>query len=152
MKKGYSYDTPIGTIWILEKDNAITNVSLKRPENFKEEETALTRDAALQLNEYFTGKRKDFELPLNASGTDFQKKAWEALTKIPYGETRTYKQQAEMLGNHKACRAVGMGNNRNPIMVIVPCHRVVGTNGSLTGYAGGLDVKRFLLDLEKKNK
>lgn len=152
MKTGFSYDTPIGTIWILEKDNAITNVALKKPANFKEEETALIKKAAEQLNEYFKGERKDFELPLNTSGTDFQKKAWSALLEIPYGETRSYKQQAEMLGNPKACRAVGMGNNRNPIMVIIPCHRVLGANGSLTGYAGGLDVKRFLLDLEKKFK
>lgn len=152
MKTGFSYETPIGTLWILQKDDAITNIALRKPENFKEEETPLTKQAAEQLNEYFRGERKDFELPLGVHGTDFQKKAWSALLEIPYGETRSYKQQAEMLGNPKASRAVGMGNNRNPLMIVIPCHRVVGANGSLTGYAGGLDVKRFLLDLEKKFK
>lgn len=148
MKRGFSYETPLGAIWIVESEGAITNISYKKPGEFKEEETTLTCEAARQLAEYFAGKRKEFELPLNPEGTDFQRKAWDALLKIPYGKTRSYKQQAELVGNPKASRAVGMSNNRNPIMIVIPCHRVVGANGSLTGYAGGLDVKRFLLDLE----
>lgn len=152
MKTGFSYETPLGAIWIVESGGEITNISYKKPCEFKEEETTLTREAARQLTEYFAGKRKEFELPLNPEGTDFQKKAWDALLKIPYGKTRSYKQQAESVGNPKASRAVGMSNNRNPIMIVIPCHRVVGTNGSLVGYAGGLDVKRFLLDLESLSK
>lgn len=148
MKKGFSYNTPLGIIWIAESGGSITNISFTKPDSFLEEETDLTREAASQLGEYFDCTRKEFELPLNPAGTEFQKKAWNALLQIPYGETRSYKQQAELVGNAKASRAVGMSNNRNPIMIVIPCHRVVGANGSLTGYAGGLDVKRFLLDLE----
>jgi len=149
MKVGFSYETPLGAIWILESEGAITNISFSKPQDFEMGETSLTSEAARQLTEYFNGKRKQFELPLKPNGTEFQKKAWGALLEIPYGETRSYKQQAELVGNSKASRAVGMSNNRNPIMIVIPCHRVVGANGDLTGYAGGLDVKRFLLDLEK---
>ncbi|MDF2617091.1 MAG: Methylated-DNA--protein-cysteine methyltransferase [Sedimentibacter sp.] len=113
-------------------------------------ETNLLRNAALQLNEYLEGKRNSFDLPLNPKGTEFQKKVWAALCDIPYGETRSYKQIAESVGNPKACRAVGMANNKNPIMIFIPCHRVVGSDGSLTGYAGGLDMKEKLLSLEKR--
>jgi methylated-DNA-[protein]-cysteine S-methyltransferase len=104
-----------------------------------------------QLEAYFSGKLKSFDLKLASEGTDFQKAVWKALCEIPYGETRTYKDIAESIGKPKACRAVGFANNRNPIAIIVPCHRVIGSTGKLVGYASGLDVKEFLLKLEKAN-
>lgn len=108
--------------------------------------------AEKQLNEYFSGTLKQFSLPLEFIGTDFQKQVWQALLTIPYGETRSYGQIAQQIGNPKAVRAVGMANSKNPISIIAPCHRVIGANGSLTGFAGGLPVKSFLLDLECKAK
>jgi methylated-DNA-[protein]-cysteine S-methyltransferase len=107
------------------------------------------REAERQLEDYFSGKLKSFDLKLASSGTDFQKAVWKALCEIPYGETRSYKDIAASIGNPKACRAVGLANNRNPIAIIVPCHRVIGSTGKLVGYASGLDVKDFLLKLEK---
>jgi methylated-DNA-[protein]-cysteine S-methyltransferase len=108
----------------------------------------LIKKTANQLDEYFSKKRKKFDIPIELDGTDFQKKVWEALQNIPYGETRSYGEIASVTGNSKASRAVGMANNRNPIAIIVPCHRVIGHDGSLTGYAGGLELKQALLDLE----
>lgn len=110
--------------------------------------TALTDRAARQMEEYFDGRRREFELPLNPRGTDFQRSVWKVLQQIPYGYTRSYSKQAESLGNPKAIRAVAAANGANPIAVIVPCHRVIGADGSLTGYAGGLDMKARLLTLE----
>ena len=101
-----------------------------------------------QLEAYFKGERRGFDLSIHMQGTDFQKKVWKALQEIPYGQTRTYKQIAEYIGSPKAYRAVGMANNKNPLMIVIPCHRVIGSNGSLTGYAGGLDIKEELLTLE----
>ena len=108
------------------------------------------REAARQLEAYFSGKLESFDLKLAPEGTEFQKSVWKALCEIPYGETRTYKDIAASIGKPKAYRAVGLANNRNPIAIIVPCHRVIGSNGKLTGYASGLDVKEFLLKLEEK--
>ena len=102
-----------------------------------------------QLNEYFTGQRQIFDLPLDFEGTEFQQKVWQALLTIPFGETRSYKQIAEQIGNVKAVRAVGAANGKNPISIIAPCHRVVGANGKLVGFAGGLDNKDILLKIEK---
>ena len=118
----------------------------------KVEFTPLMAEVCQQLDEYFSGKRREFEIPLVLKGTDFQLKVWEALRRIPYGKTVTYKDIASDVGNPKAVRAVGMANHYNPIAIIVPCHRVVGVNGKLVGYAGGLDIKRYLLDLENKNR
>ena len=101
------------------------------------------------MSEYLKGERKEFDLPLNPKGTDFQKRVWRALCDIPYGEMRSYKQIAKAVGNSKAVRAVGMANNRNPITIVVPCHRVIGADGKLVGYGGGLEMKEFLLRLEK---
>ena len=112
--------------------------------------TPLLRQAAAELAAYFAGDLREFTVPLAPKGTPFQQKVWTALREIPYGETRSYKEIAAMVGNEKACRAVGMANNRNPLPIFIPCHRVVGTNGKLVGYAGGLDVKTFLLELEKE--
>lgn len=103
-----------------------------------------------QLGEYFAGERQDFDLPLDPIGTDFQQSAWTALRSIPYGETVSYGEQAEGMGDKRKARAVGAANGRNPISIIVPCHRVVGSNGSLTGFAGGLDRKQWLLEHESK--
>lgn len=103
-----------------------------------------------QLDEYFNGKRRIFNIPLQLEGSEFQKKVWEALLKIPYGETKSYKEIAKIIGNEKAYRAVGMANNRNPITIIVPCHRVIGSNNKLIGYFGGLKMKESLLKMEKK--
>ena len=104
--------------------------------------------AGEQLAAYFSGEPVDFDLPLDARGTPFQRRVWQALTEIPYGGTTTYGEIARRLGRPRAARAVGGANNRNPLPVVVPCHRVIGAGGSLTGYAGGLRIKRFLLDLE----
>lgn len=113
--------------------------------------SSLSNNAIRQVSEYFEGKRTTFDLPLQMTGTDFQKNVWRELCNIPYGETRTYKQIAIAIGNPKAVRAVGLANNKNPISIIVPCHRVIGSNGKLVGYAGGLDIKRWLLQLEQRS-
>ncbi len=105
--------------------------------------------AALQLGEYFEGKRKSFDLPLNPKGTAFQQKVWQELSRIPYAQTRSYKQIATLIGNPNASRAVGSANNRNPLHIVIPCHRVISSNGSLAGYAAGLENKQFLLHIEK---
>ena len=118
--------------------------------DFELKESALIKKAAKELKEYFAGKRREFDLPLAFTGTDFQKKVWSALLEIPYGETRAYGQIAADIGNPKGCRAVGLANNRNPIAIICPCHRVIGADGALVGFGGGLEVKKFLLDLEKR--
>ncbi len=114
--------------------------------------TPLTERVYEQLCEYIAGKRKSFDVPYKLNGTEFQKKVWQALCTIPYGETCTYKDIALAVGNGKASRAVGLANNKNPITVIVPCHRVIGSSGKLVGYAGGLEMKQFLLHMEHKNK
>lgn len=109
----------------------------------------LQREVDKQMREYFEGKRKAFELPLRPDGTDFQKKVWNALLEIPFGETRSYQDIANAVGSPKACRAVGMANHQNPIIIVIPCHRVIGKNGKLVGYGGGLSMKEKLLLLEK---
>ena len=153
MKYGWTYQTPIGAIRLLEEDSALSHILFGAgdglPSGYEAQETDLLREAHGQLTDYFNGELTEFTVPLTLRGTDFQTRAWQALMTIPYGETRSYKQMAEQVGNIKATRAVGMANNRNPIPIIIPCHRVVGSNGSLTGYAGGLDIKQFLIDLEK---
>lgn len=146
------YKSPVGVLCIRADEDFITGVSVADSLLEKENPSALTEKAAFQLEEYFSGKRKAFALPLCPNGTDFQKRVWNALCEIPYGETKTYKDIAAAVGNEKASRAVGGANNRNPIMIIIPCHRVIGANGSLIGYAGGLKVKEYLLNLEKENK
>ncbi|WP_310938288.1 methylated-DNA--[protein]-cysteine S-methyltransferase [Clostridium sp. SHJSY1] len=149
----FYYDTKIGRIRIEENGRAITSIDLVnhdlQEEILVKEETLLLKQAIKELNEYFDGKRKYFNLPLNPHGTEFQKKVWNALMEIPFGETRSYKEIAKAIGNEKASRAVGMANNKNPIMIIIPCHRVIGSNGKLIGYAGGIDVKDKLLNIEK---
>ncbi len=148
----FNYSTPIGNICIEDNGNAITAVTLDKNSsivNNNEKESPLARLAFKQLDEYFKGERKKFDLPLCPKGTDFQKRVWKELLKIPYGEVCSYSDIAERIGSPKSCRAVGGANNKNPILIIVPCHRVIGKNGSLVGYGEGLDVKEFLLNLEK---
>jgi methylated-DNA-[protein]-cysteine S-methyltransferase len=153
MKNFFFYDTDIGKITIAEEDGYITHVLFSH-ENLPDSrvnETALLKDAHKQISEYLKGERRSFDLPLSPSGTEFQQRVWKALTGIPYGETVTYEDIARKVGNEKACRAVGMANNRNPISLIIPCHRVIGKNGKLTGYGGGLGIKEYLLKLERGN-
>lgn len=155
MKNICFYQTEIGKIGIADDNEFITDVVLageEEPFNAMIKETPLNKEAAAQIKEYLKGSRKDFDLPLKPQGTDFQLRVWQALQAIPYGETRSYQEIAEQAGNIKACRAVGLANNRNPIAIIIPCHRVIGKNGSLTGYGGGLEIKARLLELEKNNR
>ena len=146
----YTYKTELGSVTFAEEDGALLAISTHRSFDGVCQETALIKEAYQQLCEYLKGERKTFRLPLNPQGTDFQKRVWKALCDIPYGETRSYKQIAEAIGNPKAVRAVGMANNRNPLLIVVPCHRVIGSDGKLVGYAAGLDKKAFLLRLEAK--
>ena len=151
MQHYYTYETMLGSVTFADEDGALLVITTHPYNNLSGEkmETSLIKEAFLQLNEYLQGIRKEFDLPLNPRGTEFQKRVWKALLEIPYGETRSYKQIAEAIGNPKAVRAVGMANNRNPLLIVVPCHRVIGTNGKLVGYGAGLDKKEFLLQLEK---
>ena len=148
------YLSPIGKIWIAAEEEKIVSLSLKDGEKEEScqnlEECEVLKEAKRQLKEYFSGKRKEFCLPLNPKGTDFQEKVWEALQKIPYGQTRSYGEIAKNIGNPKASRAVGGANHKNPIMIFIPCHRVIGADGGLVGFGGGIEVKRYLLELEKK--
>lgn len=154
MQRMYPYQTRIGEIVLAEDGAAIIGLifgleaAKKRFPAAVIETSPLLEQAMAQLDEYLEGKRKEFTLPLAPSGTPFQQKVWQALTTIPYGQTRTYGEIAAQIGNAKACRAVGLANNRNPISVFIPCHRVIGANGALTGYGGGLPVKQMLLELE----
>lgn len=147
------YSTPIGDITIADNGTAITHIHFGSPDGLPDFgtqlATELTDRAFAQLTEYFAGTRTDFDLPLCPKGTEFQQKIWRALQTVPYGETRTYGEIAAQTGNPKASRAVGMANHHNPIAIVIPCHRIIGKNGTLTGYAGGLDIKQTLLHLEK---
>lgn len=147
----FGYQTKIGKIYISAEDNFVIEISFLKP-GYEEKETPLIKETYSQLQEYFAGKRKVFNIPIKLNGSEFQKKVWTELLKIPYGSTMSYKDIAKLVGNENASRAVGMANNKNKIMFIIPCHRVIGKNGSLTGYAGGLNIKKQLLQLEAKNK
>lgn len=138
-------------ITVAESEGRITdlNFGTYAPAGAVKERTDCLQQAFSQLEEYFAGERKVFTLPLAPEGTPFQKKVWQALCTIPYGETRCYQEIAVLSGNAKASRAVGMANNKNPISIFIPCHRVIGKNGKLVGYGGGLDKKEALLKLEK---
>ncbi len=151
MNSIYFYETSIGRIGIADNGQAVTGLMFSGGmDGFTVAETALIKEAARQLYEYLAGKREVFDIPLALEGTPFQKAVWKALQDIPYGETRSYRDIAESIGRPKACRAVGMANNKNPIAIFVPCHRVIGSSGKLVGYAGGMDVKEKLLALEKR--
>ncbi len=144
--------SPVGELTLVEENGALTGLYFGTRCLLGEKGTSpLLEEAARQLQEYFAGCRREFSLPLAPRGTEFQRQVWHALEGIPYGETRTYGEIARAIGKPKACRAVGMANHRNPLSILVPCHRVVGADGSLTGYGGGLEAKQFLLELEKRH-
>ncbi len=167
----FEYDSPVGQMRLVQKGGSLAALSLAGKEKpnaflykgeptYEEEgirlkdggavyaETELIGRTHEELQEYFAGERRVFTVPLAPEGTDFQKQVWRALLTIPYGETRSYGQIAAMIGRPGAARAVGMGNHKNPISILIPCHRVIGADGSLTGYGGGLDIKEYLLRLE----
>ncbi len=148
--KAYFYDSEIGVLTITEEGGRITGIHFGQNKAGCElAETPVIKEAVRQLDEYFAGRRKVFDLPLSPQGTPFQLKVWQALQTVPYGKTASYKDIAVQAGNAKACRAVGMANNRNPIAIVIPCHRIVGSSGKLVGYAGGLHLKEKLLNLEQ---
>lgn len=152
MKYYWYYEFPVGSLGIGEDGEGISNIFIPgtvETGDASRQETPLLMEAARQLEEYFSGYRREFQLPLSLKGTGFRRKVWEKLCEIPYGESRSYSELAAAVGNPRACRAVGMANHDNPVMVVVPCHRVLGKDASLTGYAGGLEMKKALLDLEK---
>ncbi len=155
MPSHFSKQTVIGVLTIRDEDGCITHLllpgSAKWTDAFREElrgETPLIRKAFRQVEEFLAGKRRDFDLPLAPRGTDFQQRVWAELLKISYGKLASYGEIARRVGSPRACRAVGMANNVNPISIIIPCHRVIGSGGKLVGYGGGLDMKRWLLNME----
>ena len=145
------FDSPAGRLVLTERDGALIRLRFAPAEYSVDDpgETDLLLETKEQLKEYFAGKRKAFDLPLSPQGTPFQAEVWRALSEIPYGETASYREIAEKIGRPRACRAVGMACRRNPLPIIIPCHRVIGKDGSLTGYEGGLAVKECLLRLEQ---
>lgn len=151
IKKYYGYyNLPIGILEIICSEDSILSVMfVEQEKSVMNKGNEILENTIAQLNEYFNGSRKAFDLKVSLNGTDFQKNVWNELLKISYGETLSYKSLAIRVGNEKSVRAVGSANSRNKIWIIVPCHRVIGTNGSLTGYAGGIDRKQWLLNHEK---
>ena len=152
MTDSYTFNTPIGFLTIREEEKKLTKLfwEANSVQTMKNElHSDFLYEVYTQVNEYLTGRRKQFDVPLKYQGTQFQQSVWQELQKIPYGETRSYQEIAAVIGNEKAVRAVGQANNKNPIMIIIPCHRVIHKNGDITGFACGLEVKQYLLELEK---
>lgn len=157
----YIMESPVGPLYLVASEKGLVGLwvrkasvkSSEKVSSLKSSEPALQilARAEKQLHEYFKGERKTFDVPLDVTGTDFQKKVWNQLSKIPYGETVSYKDISKRLKNEKAHRAVGSANGKNPISIIVPCHRVIAADGGLGGYSGGLPMKETLLELEKRN-
>ena len=155
--KDYCYcNSPIGRMLLVGRDGVLEELhfpkataQLQIPKEWRENMAGF-REVLSQLEEYFAGNRQAFDLPLAPRGTAFQEKVWEELCRIPYGATASYGEIALRIGNPKACRAVGMANSKNPIPIIIPCHRIIGKDGSLTGFGGGLPIKKQLLDLERQ--
>jgi len=153
------YKSPLGKLYLVSKGSKLQAIIFQKywkafKENIvdiQEANSQVLKKCTLELEQYFSGKRKTFTVPYELDGTDFQKKAWLSLRNIPYGETKSYKDQAKLLKSPKAVRAVGTANKYNPLCIILPCHRVIGSDGSLSGYAGGIKAKKFLLALENKN-
>lgn len=152
--------SPVGELTLVARDGKLSAIlweveranRVRLGELIEANDSPMLRETERQLKEYFAGTRNQFELELDFAGTDFQKQVWQALLTIPFGETRSYSQIAEQIGNPKAVRAVGAANGRNPISIIAPCHRVVGASGGLTGFAGGLEAKQYLLTLEDRSQ
>ena len=158
MQLVYMYmDSPVGALKLVAHDQALVAVMwdnenhkrVRLAELVENQQHPMLHQVKQQLEQYFAGERQQFDLPLDFQGTAFQQQVWQALLEIPYGETRSYKDIALQIGNQKAVRAVGAANGRNPISIIAPCHRVIGSGGALVGFAGGLDKKQILLSLEQ---
>lgn len=152
MPKIAIYHSPVGEIQLEYEDGVVTALKNVAAEVKPDAPSELSELVFRQLDEFFAGRRRSFDFPFRLQGTEFQQKVWAALREIPYGETRSYKDIAVAIGHPKAFRAVGMANNANPIFIAIPCHRVIGANGSLVGYGGGLAMKKALLELEQKYK
>ena len=142
-------NSPVGLLTLRAEDGALTAILFGDQRTGLPGSDQILDQAEAELKEYFAGERKEFAVPVRLTGTEFQKKVWAALAEIPYGEKATYGEIAARIGKPKACRAVGTANHHNPVPIIVPCHRVIGAGGSLTGYGGGLEVKAYLLTLER---
>lgn len=139
------------SLYLVATETHLINIQFTQPQKALLQTTELLSMATIQLDEYFQGKRTTFSLPFKLTGTPFQLAVWKELQNIPYGQTTSYKEIAQKINKPKACRAVGMANNKNPLPIIIPCHRVIGSNGKLIGYAGGLKLKNCLLELEKSH-
>ncbi|WP_312088699.1 methylated-DNA--[protein]-cysteine S-methyltransferase [Megamonas funiformis] len=139
------------SLYLVVTETHLINIQFTQPQKALLQTTELLSMATIQLDEYFQGKRTIFSLPFKLTGTPFQLAVWKELQNIPYGKTTSYKEIAQKINKPKACRAVGMANNKNPLPIIIPCHRVIGSNGKLIGYAGGLNLKNYLLELEKSH-
>ncbi|MEA2440367.1 MAG: methylated-DNA-[protein]-cysteine S-methyltransferase [Thermoleophilaceae bacterium] len=148
MTSSTQFSSTVGPLTLEGDDRTLTRIGFGEPAA-PQGDAAAVASAATQLEQYFAGERTDFDVDLELDGTPFERRVWEEVRAIPYGETATYAEIARRVGRPSACRAVGRANGRNPVAVIVPCHRVVGSDGSLTGYAGGIEMKRALLDLER---
>lgn len=149
MQAQYKFESDFCTIYLAADAKGLTYLSTRKMDlPLLETPTKILKQAVKELNEYFAGKRTKFDVPLNPSGTEFQKAVWNELTRIPYGETISYQELAIRINKPKAVRAVGAANGKNPLWMIVPCHRVIGKNGTMTGYAGGISLKKKLLLLE----
>lgn len=140
-------------LWVYSNNDFIFNIAFSKLEliDCKNIETDLIQVAFLELEEYFEGKRQSFDFAINLEASLFRKQVLEAIQTMPYGQTKSYKEIAQMISNKKACRAIGMACNKNPLPIVIPCHRIIGSDGNLTGYAGGLELKKNLLNLEKKS-
>ena len=151
-------DTSVGCFLVAEEGGRIIEISrrsdypeeLRGDSDLRQEDSSVLQEASRQLKEYIRGIRTEFDLPLSLKGTPFQKEVWEALRRIPYGETRSYGDIAREISNPQACRAVGMANHHNPILFVIPCHRVIASDGKMGGYAAGIDLKAYLLSMESK--
>ena len=148
MAHSASYSFPIGSLTVGYENDTVISLKISENSDGSGVSSLFSDQVAMELQEYFEGKRTRFTFPLRLDGTDFQKAVWQELLRIPYGQTRTYSQIAAAIGRPKASRAVGIACSKNPIWIAVPCHRVIGKNNTLTGYAGGLDLKQKLLNLE----
>ena len=152
MKGTAIYRSPVGALQLEYEDGEVVSLRKAEEDAAESEENALTALVFRQLDEYFSGTRRTFDFPCRLHGTPFQQRVWAALRDIPYGETRSYKQLAEAIGQPNACRAVGMANHANPILIVIPCHRVICADGSPGGYAGGAEMKKALLRLEQASE
>lgn len=150
MENEYTYTSPVGEITVFCNEKAVTAVRFGKAAGEKACETDLIKQVVAWLDDYFSGKSTPVSFPIEAAGTDFQKRVWSALLEIPYGETRSYSQIAERIGCNAAVRAVGQACNKNPVAIMVPCHRVVGKSGKLVGYEYGTEIKQYLLEHERR--